>query len=268
VIIAQGRGDFIERYFETARDLLKRGFAVACYDFRGQGGSQRSFSNSYRSAVKSFANYEDDLAAVMTSAVLPECPPPYYLLAHSTGALISLRALRKRTWFDKAVFTSPLLGFQTGLWPIPVARALAHAVPLFGGAGAFLPGYSHKPLVLNGFDGNPFTSDPHRFRRDRSILDKQPGLGLGGPTFGWLRAAMNCMDEVYKMDRETRLKAPILVVAAGLDEVVDTEAARRFCEQAAGLSFTVIDEAKHEILMERDPIRHQFFAAFDTFIDA
>ena len=39
-VILGGRGDFIERYFETARDLIARGFAVVALDMRGQGGSQ------------------------------------------------------------------------------------------------------------------------------------------------------------------------------------------------------------------------------------
>jgi lysophospholipase len=39
--IFQGRGDFIERYFETIKDLQSRGFDVAILDWRNQGGSDR-----------------------------------------------------------------------------------------------------------------------------------------------------------------------------------------------------------------------------------
>jgi hypothetical protein len=41
VCILPGRADFIERYFETIRDLQARGYAVAILDWRGQGGSDR-----------------------------------------------------------------------------------------------------------------------------------------------------------------------------------------------------------------------------------
>ena len=41
VCLFPGRAEFIEKYFETVRDLRARGFAVAALDWRGQGGSQR-----------------------------------------------------------------------------------------------------------------------------------------------------------------------------------------------------------------------------------
>ncbi len=41
VCIFQGRGEWIEKYFETVRDLRARGFAVATLDWRGQGLSER-----------------------------------------------------------------------------------------------------------------------------------------------------------------------------------------------------------------------------------
>ena len=38
ICLVQGRGEFIEKYFETIADFQKRGFAVATLDWRGQGG--------------------------------------------------------------------------------------------------------------------------------------------------------------------------------------------------------------------------------------
>src|SRR5215211_3863572 len=41
VCVFTGRGEQIEKYFETVRDLRERGFAVAMIDWRGQGHSSR-----------------------------------------------------------------------------------------------------------------------------------------------------------------------------------------------------------------------------------
>src|SRR5438445_13501933 len=41
VCIFNGRTEFIEKYFEVARELHARGFAVATLDWRGQGLSER-----------------------------------------------------------------------------------------------------------------------------------------------------------------------------------------------------------------------------------
>ena len=57
-----------------------------------------------------------------------------------------------------------------------------------------------------------------------------------------------------------------LVIAAGLDRVTDTRAAERFSERLRAGRLIVIDGAAHEIMMERDLFRDQFWAAFDAFI--
>ena len=74
VCIFQGRGEFIEKHFETYADLLSQGYAVAALDWRGQGGSMRMLSNPRKGHVRSFKRYELDLAAFMTQAVLPDWP--------------------------------------------------------------------------------------------------------------------------------------------------------------------------------------------------
>src|SRR3954465_15976032 len=45
VCVFAGRGEYIEKYFETAKDLRKRGYAVATIDWRGQGHSSRRLDN-------------------------------------------------------------------------------------------------------------------------------------------------------------------------------------------------------------------------------
>ena len=266
VVIAPGRGDFIERYFETIRDLMRRGFAVAIFDFRGHGGSERPCKNPYRSNLRSFRAYDDDLTAVMTGMVLPDCPPPYVALGHSTGGNVLLRALRTRTWFEKAVLSAPLLGVHTGPWPMFIARCLTSLFTAVGAGSIFLPGQLRKPMALKGFEGNDFTSDYHRFARDVAILEARPSLGVGGPSFSWLRAALRSMDEMHDRRRTRSLRAPVLIVAAGRDRVVRTESTRDFAKRVAGVSLIVIPESLHEILVEATPIREQFFAAFDAFV--
>src|SRR5262245_53377511 len=69
VVIVCGRGDFVERWFETIDDLKQRRFAVAIFDFRGQGGSSRRYRNPYRDGLRGFREYDDDLASVMKQMV-------------------------------------------------------------------------------------------------------------------------------------------------------------------------------------------------------
>ena len=58
VCLFPGRAEFIEKYFETVRDLRARGFAVAMLDWRGQGLSERALRNPLRGYVRSFDRYD------------------------------------------------------------------------------------------------------------------------------------------------------------------------------------------------------------------
>ncbi len=63
-----------------------------------------------------------------------------------------------------------------------------------------------------------------------------------------------------------KLRQPILMVAAGRDEVVSTPAIEAFASQLLAGSHLIIAGAKHEILQEHDHYRQQFWAAFDAFV--
>ena len=65
VVVLQGRAEFIEKYFETARDLRARGFAVATFDWRGQGLSERALTDRQKGYVRDFSQYATDLDAIM-----------------------------------------------------------------------------------------------------------------------------------------------------------------------------------------------------------
>src|SRR5579863_8452173 len=58
VCVFAGRTEWIEKYFETVRDLRTRGFAVAILDWRGQGLSTRALGDPRKGHVGSFAEYD------------------------------------------------------------------------------------------------------------------------------------------------------------------------------------------------------------------
>jgi lysophospholipase len=266
VVILGGRADFMERYFETARELMSRGFSVASVDFRGQGGSQRMTSNALRGYVASFADYDEDLRSLMTEVVLPDCPPPYVLLAHSTGGNVALRAALKQSWFRKCILTSPLVNVNYGAWPVSLVRLLTTGASLTRVGWAYLPGIRRQPFARADYDGNPLTHDLKRWNRDIGVMEASPQLSVGGATYGWLSAAMRSFRALKRIREGTALRCPTLAVLAGLDVVVDNQATRDLAQRLSNFSAVTIPEAKHEILHESDHIRAQFFAVFDSFI--
>ena len=261
VAIFGGRGECIEVYYETITDLLERGFDVVAMDWRGQGGSDRLLRNRMKGHVGHFSDYEADVAALQSEVLLPDCPPPYFALAHSTGAAVLLRVARRRSApFSRMVLVSPLLGLSKGgrwggVFP------LAHVIAGLGFDGVTTPG---KPP--SDFPGNPLTSDRRRFERNRGVFDRAPELRVGRPTFGWLSAAAAAIHDARQPDFVKSVHVPVLIIGGTLDTIVDNVAIETMGRSLRVGRHIMVAGARHELLMERDELRDQVWAAFDAFI--
>jgi lysophospholipase len=265
VVILHGRTEFIEKYFETINDLRRRGFAVATFDSRGQGGSTRLLGNPRKGHVRDFADHVNDFETVMQEVVLPDCPPPYYALGHSTGAAIALlSAERLRTQIDRMVLTAPLLALAHGN-PRVLAQITGFLMH-FGLGEALAPGAGGSLIQTQPFDNNPLTGDPVRYQRALAVVDSDPSIGVGGATIGWVNAAMRACVRLAEADFAETVPMPVLIVLGGADSVVSNLAAEEFSRQVKTVAHLRIPGAKHEILMEKDQFRDQFWMAFDAFV--
>ena len=266
VCILPGRTEWIEKYFETVRDLRNRGFAVAVIDWRGQGLSDRALSDRYKGYVGSFSQFDTDLETFMRDVVLPDCPPPIFALAHSMGATILLRAIgRGQRWFDRVVLSAPMLGIAFAQ-SAGIAGGLLRVVRWAGFGGIYVPGRYPGVLDLRPFAGNPLTSDPVRFARSAAILEAEPALALGGPTVAWADAAFRAMRAMREPSFPARIRQPILIIAAGRDAIVSNVVIEDFAMSLRAGTHLVVVGSQHELLMEQDRYRSQFFAAFDAFV--
>jgi lysophospholipase len=70
----------------------------------------------------------------------------------------------------------------------------------------------------------------------------------------------------YVNRNAAELKVPGLIVAAGGDPIVDPASNQRFAE-AAGIDYRVVPGALHEVFLEQNHFRVQFFEAFDRFLE-
>ena len=266
VCLFQGRAEFIEKYFETVRDLRNRGFAVATLDWRGQGKSQRALRNASKGFVRSFDEYNIDLETFIHDVVLPDCPPPHFALAHSMGAAVLLRAASQgiRT-FDRMVLLAPLIQLP-GMRRLRVTRALVKAMRLVGLGASYVPGGDATVMQQRPFIGNLLTSDPVRYARTIAVLEAEPSLSLAWPTVAWADSAFKVMREFAMANYAVKIRQPMLIVAAGQDQVVSTPAIDEFAIRLRAGSHLIVPGARHELLMEQDRYRGQVLAAFDAFV--
>jgi lysophospholipase len=266
VCILQGRSEFIEKYFETVRDLRRRGFAVATFDWRGQGLSDRATRDRSKGYVRDFSDYDLDLAAVMQEVVLPDCPPPFFALGHSMGATVLIRAAHQgQRWFDRIVLSTPMISLP-GMRSSLAARSMVRVMRLTGLGAMCLPFRDRSIVGSRPFDDNVFTSDPVRYARTAAVLEAEPALGLGCPTVAWTGAAHRVMRALAEPSYPAAIRQPLLVVAAGRDEVVSTPAIEEFATFLRAGTHLIVAGAHHELLMEQDRFRSQFLAAFDAFV--
>lgn len=267
MVVLPGRAEFIEKYTETLDELAASGFATAILDWRGQGGSDRYFALPLRGYVPQVEDYLADLVAVMERVEQLRLPRPLLMLAHSMGGHVGLRYLHARPeTFAAAVMSAPMFGIDLRAMPEPMARAICRMAIVLGAGRAYAPGQGDLDLDRRRFDGNRLTSCPDHFAILRQHLESAPELALGGVTYGWLGAALRSIALTRRRGYLESIATPILVCQAQAERIVSNRAQLMAVRRLPRARLEVFDDARHELLCEREPIRHRLFAAIDAFV--
>jgi lysophospholipase len=276
-LLLQGLTEYLEKYDETADELVARGFLVVSIDWRSQGASERHRSGNRAGHVRSFDEYDSDMAAaaIQVEAMQKERAAanlqqlPVIVLAHSMGAHILLRFLHEHPRrFAGAVMTAPMLGVQTEKYSLEYTRWVTFLLNLRQPSSRLIYTIEDRDPLKVPFEENLVTSDRGRFERNRDFLKAQPFLRIYGPTFGWLGAAFQSMDRMARADYAGTITTPLLIISAGRDRLVTNAATRDFVKRLPNATHVEIEDAEHEILMEKDSIRARFWSEFDAFVNA
>jgi lysophospholipase len=148
-----------------------------------------------------------------------------------------------------------------------MVAALARVLNLGAPSQAFVWGMAKRDHRSLPFSLQIVTSDPVRYERSRRFLVAHPQLGLNGPTWGWLAAALKSILQLHAPGYAEAIVTPALLLAAGRDRVCNSQALCAFAARMPHALCLTIAGAEHEILMERDIYRDQVWAAFDRFMD-
>ncbi len=167
ICLVGGRTEFIEKYFETIADFQARGFAVATFDWRGQGGSRPADPQpDARLCEATSTTTGRDLKSFHGSILLPDCPAPYYLVGHSMGGLVSLYAgARDRMMFERMFLSAPMVGLDGQPFGVAGMARLGKVLTALGLGRLPIGRKRDKAQTEQSFAGNPLTSDLVRFMR-------------------------------------------------------------------------------------------------------
>lgn len=260
ILFVGGRGDFLEKYLEAFAHWADRGWQVAGFDWRGQGGSGREHPAGL-CHVADFATLRDDLAAFCTDW-RARTPGPHVVIGHSMGGHVMLRAAAATLVEpDAMVLLSPMIGIRAG----PLRGAALHGVARIGN----LPLLRERPIWSGPSSPRPgrITSSMERHADKLWWKAQHPELARGAPTWGWLAAATRSM---ATLDRQLRLRPvtlPGLIVTAASDPVIDLAAIRRVRPCLPQFELSAIPRAGHELLRERDQLRLECLRRIDEFLD-
>ena len=256
-IVCPGRTEFIEKYFEVARELQQRGFAVLIIDWPGQGLSERLLDDPQKGHIDRFETFMGALRNGLDA--MDELPRPYVSLAHSMGGAIALAAIGQGlVKVDAAAFCAPMWGLPLGR----VQRYFIWAMRVMGRSDDF----AQKPGPPERFEENVVTHDRAHWQLNRDLTDAAPELSLGPVTWGWLGASLDIVNRISKPNLLRKIKIPFFVASAGEEKLVDNRSHDHVTRHLPDCEHVTVDGAMHEILMEEADKRAEFWTGFDRLL--
>ncbi|MGL4238774.1 alpha/beta fold hydrolase [Tabrizicola sp.] len=257
VLLLPGRTECVEKYGRAAGDLIARGYSVITIDWRGQGLADRALPDRHMGHVDDFAEYQEDLDAMLAEAGRAGLPKPYYLMAHSMGGCIGLRGLLRGLPVKAAAFSAPMWGISMAAWLRPVASVVTALARPLGFAHRYAPSTSCETYLLQvPFEGNVLTTDREMWDYMRAQVREVPDLQLGGPSIAWLGAALR---ECAAMARMPAPKVPTICALGTAEKVVDVASVHLRMASWANGQLDLHPGAEHEIMMEGPATRKRFF---------
>jgi len=230
-------------------------------DWRGQGLADRLIDDPNIGYVDKFTDYQKDVAAMLRAARELGLPRPYFLLAHSMGGCIGLRAVMEGMPVQAAAFSGPMWGIH--LEPVRKlgAQVLSRLMPAIGKGAMIAPGTRPQPYVsFEPFAGNMLTTDQPMYEMMQAQLQAHPELSLGGPSYQWLREAF---EETNHLASRAAPSVPCVTWVGSNERIVDVPRIHERMESWKGGRLEVVEGAEHEVLMEKPHMRTPIFDALE-----
>jgi len=262
VLLQQGHNEFIEKYFETIQEFLDRNFNVICFDWRGQGMSDRMLLDENKQYIQNFNIHESDLNFIYTEIIQKYLPGPLIGIGHSMGGCILLNSLLENNIKYKAmILSAPMLGFRGEkilIWFVKLTNMFVKNSSYFI--------FSKPNMGLETeFKDNELTSDPDRYFRTLKLVRKRPTIRLWGVTNAWVNAAMNAIKKIRKKINKCDIEDYILVLNSLDDKVVSPVEINKICKKLKNSRVIEFKQAKHEIFMEKDVYRKIMWREIDNY---
>ncbi|WP_296475225.1 alpha/beta fold hydrolase [Roseinatronobacter sp.] len=266
VAIFPGRTEVIEKYGRVIADLAKAGYGAAAIDWRGQGLSDRLQAAPLLGDVADFSLYQQDVAVYQAALDDHARTAPRFVLAHSMGGCIALRALING-------FPARAVSFSAPMWGLPLTGTTRRAIKLLRSTLRLtrldlreIPGAGIEfRLWENPFDNNELTRDAETYGWMQAQVAAKPELRLGAPSLRWVAAALSELADLHQ------IPSPDIPAFCGLgtrEMLVSASAIEARMAAWPKGRLEIYDGALHELLMEQPVTRNAFLESTLSLFDA
>lgn len=268
ILFLPGRGDAYEKYLESMHQWHEAGWRVTGADWRGQAGSGRLGKDAVTGHIEDFSQWVDDLAALW-SDWKASTPGPYFLMGHSMGGHLLLRALAEgRVDPDGMALSAPMLGFTGTFLPVSVTHAAAKLMLRLGDPARQAWKWSEKPGQVPVGRIDLLTHNQDRYEDELFWREERPELVMGPGSWKWVERAYASMRSLYEDGVLEKVTTPVLLIGSSNDRLVDMGRIESAAERLPnGELLTFGNESHHEILREVDDVRDRAMAAIDEFLN-
>lgn len=242
LLLVHGLAEHCGRYQHVAQMLCGLGLRVRAYDQRGHGAS-----GGPRMVAEHADVFVEDLTEIHDAAVgqWQELP---FLLGHSMGGLVAARFATARVRPIRAlVLSSPALALRLSGPMLALHRMLLALVPRLRVPNPIDARYlSHDAAVVAQYRADPLVQ----------------GTISAGVLESFVRGMAQAQTDA------PLLEAPMLMLVAGDDRIVDPAGSRRFFDTAPPdlRDARWFDTGYHEIFNEAQPLRGEVCAALTDWL--
>ncbi len=250
VIVVPGFTATIEM---TMREIVKinsSGYRVASIEYRGQGESHRTLTNPEKGYVENYAQLGAELARFAEQVRITDKPVFFYSI--SKGAHITMRmAGEQKPDVTAYALIVPMIKVNTGNTDYSTVQTVASLLHKLGLGTLYAPGQSKWPngeLVFG--KPIPCNANPDTAQTQDALFAGRENLRTSGVTMSWLYETAASTEKLFSPEHIAGISQPVKMFTAGVDELVDTGEAQRFCDALAKCEVEHLAESRHCITRE------------------
>lgn len=270
IIMIHGNCEKKEKYQEAIYYFLNMNYQVYIFDQYGHGESTRSPSDRNLVDVDHYAVYVNDLRYLIEEIVIKEVKMTLIVLfGHSMGGCIAaLLAEQYPTLIDGLILSSPMFQVDTaGIWE-GFAYPYIKLGCLLGKKTDYLVGEPYRQELEQEITSTHLLTNS---QKRGSFMYQQRFTSSTSPTFGssWqrVRASIDAIHQALKKENIAFIDAPILLFQAEEDRAVLPYGQYSFANSAHEIDFYLIENAQHELYIEKDEIIQSYFNQMKEFIE-